>query len=267
MNPVTPTRAATRGLLAFAFGIAAVVSVAARPASPGVTYRVRLSAPAPDMPGMGPMPSTLIVGRGMSLGSQSRMEIDTVQGQIPMVVGDYVLSLDSGKTLLVSPANKTFSEGLPGLNAMPPELLAQASLSNVNVTTEKLGAGETLQGFPTEKVRMTATYSIAIMGTVLNTMSTVEMWMTQLPATVTTPFDGSTMPKEMSEGPMKELADKVMAARKSLGNATPIKVVSTSSISGPMSLTTVSTLELLDVKAADVDPASFKVPEGFTKKP
>ena len=41
---------------------------------------------------------------------------------------------------------------------------------------------------------------------------------------------------------------------------------STFGLSG-QTLTTVTTVELLDVKAADVDPALLRIPEGFTRKP
>ena len=72
--------------------------------------------------------------------------------------------------------------------SLPPEILAQASVTNVNVTTERLGAGERMQGFATEKVRMTVTYSLAIMGQAMNTMTTAEMWVAKLPAAVATSF-------------------------------------------------------------------------------
>lgn len=254
-----------RAALLFAFAVAGASVIGARPPAPGMTYRVRMVVTPPDIPGMPPQSETIIVGRGASIGAQSRLDIDTVQGQLPLTVGDFMLTLDSGRMVVVSPSTKTYSEGLPGLVALSPEMLAQASVTNVNVTTEKLGAGETMQGFATEKVRMTITYSLAIMGTALNTITTSDLWIAQLPAAVMTPFDGA-IPKELSEGPMKELAEKSMAARKAI-KGTPVKTVTTSSISGPMSFSTVTTIELLDLKTGDVDPAVLKVPEGFAKKP
>ncbi|HET9426371.1 MAG TPA: hypothetical protein VFO55_13460 [Gemmatimonadaceae bacterium] len=266
MSSVLRGRLVQRGLLTFALVATAAAAIAARPFAPGVTYRMRMVMIPPEIPGMPPQPQTVIVGRGATIGTQSRFEVDSVTGQFPLAVGDYMLQLDSGRSVTVSPASKTYSEEPPGLAAMPADLLASATFTNVNVTTEKLGAGETMQGFATEKVRMTVTYSLNMMGTALNTMSVIEMWMAQLPGTVTTAFDG-TIPKSMAEGPMKELADKTNAARKALGTATPIKTVTTSSITGPMNITTVNTLELLDIKVGDVDPAQLRIPEGFTKKP
>jgi hypothetical protein len=257
----------SRTLLSFALCVAGAATIAARPAAPGMTYRVRVIVTPPDMPGM-QMEPMAIVGKGWSLGSQSRLDIDTVTGQMAsqMSVGDYMLMLDSGKIVMVSPSTKSYSEGMPGMGALPPDLLAQASFTNVNVTTEKLGAGEAMYGYPTQKYRVTTTYVLSIMGQSLNTMTTADMWVAQLPNSVSTAFDGA-IPKSMSEGPMKELYDKTMESRKSLGNGTALKTVTSSQISGPMQVTTSTTTEIVDLKTADVDPAVFKLPEGYTKKP
>jgi hypothetical protein len=257
-------RGARRGVVLFSLATVGAAVIAARPAAPGVTYRMRMVVTPPEIPGMPPQSPTVLIGHGATVGTQSRFDIDTIQGQLPMSIGDYFLTLDSGRVVSVSPSMKSYSEGMPGMSGLPPEVLAQATVTNVNVTTEKLGAGETMQGYATEKVRMTVTYSLGIMGQTMNTMTTTEMWVAKLPVNVSTPFDGS-LPKELSEGPLKELGEKSMAARKSL-NGTPLKTVATSSITGPMSITTVTTMEFLDLKATDVDPALLKVPEGYTKK-
>jgi hypothetical protein len=257
--------ASRRGVLLLSLALAASAGIAARPAAPGVTFRSRMTVTPPEIPGMPPQQPVMIIGHGIAIGGQSRLDLDTVQGQLPMSVGDFMLTLDSGRIVTVNPSTKTYAEGLPGMEGLPPEVLAQATITNINVTTEKLGAGETMQGYATEKVRLTISYSIAFMGTAMNTMTTTEMWMAKLPADIRVPFDGA-IPKEMMQGPMKELAEKSIAARKSL-SGTPLKTVNTTAITGPMSITTVATIELLDVKTADVDPAMLKVPEGFTKKP
>jgi hypothetical protein len=252
-------------VVVFSLFVAAAASVAARPPAQGVSSRVRMVITPPDMPGMAMSPMT-VVGHGVSIGSQSRLEIDSVSGQMPLAVGDYILTLDSGRTVVVNPATKSYTEGFAGLMSIPPEILSQASIGNVNVTTENLGAGEAMYGFATEKARMTMTYSMTIMGTGINNMTVAEMWLTQLPANVSTPFDGN-LPKELSEGVFKELADKLNAARKQFGTKTALKTVTTSSVTGPMNATTNTSVELLDVKVGDVDASLLKVPEGFTKKP
>lgn len=265
MITVRRSRSYSRAILAVALCFTSAATIAARPIAPGVTYRMRIVSTPPDMPGM-PMSPSVIVGHGSTMGSLSRFDIDSVSGQmIPMTVGDYMLMLDSGRMVSITPSSKTYTEGNPVMNALPPEIMAQAQFSNVNVTTEKLGAGEVMQGFPTEKFRVTTTYVLSIMGQSLNTMTTSEMWVAQLPGTVTTAFDG-TLPKSMSDGAWKELYDKTNASRKALGTGTSLKTVTTSQITGPMSVTTTNTVEMLDVKTGDIDPALFRIPEGFTKK-
>jgi hypothetical protein len=257
---------ARRGAVLFAVCLAVAASVAARPAAPGITFRMRMATTPPEIPGMPPMAPTIVVGRGTAIGTLSRFDFDSVSGEFPVAVGDYMLALDSGRVILVSPSSKSFSEGMPAAMGLSPDLLAQATVSGANVTTEKLGPGETMHGYKTEKVRMTITYTLGLMGQALNTMTVMEMSLAQLPASVSTPFDGN-LPKEMRTGSFKELADKVDAARKSLGSGTPIKTVTTASLSGPMSITLVTTVDMMDIKAGDIDPALLKVPEGFAKRP
>lgn len=261
-------RASRRGVAFFSIGVACTAAIGARPAAPGVTYRVRIAMTPPDMPGMQMQPVS-IIGHGTAIGAQSRIDVDSVAGQVPLAIGDYMLTLDSGRLVTVSPSSKTYSDGASSMMAIPPQLLAQATITNVNVTTEKLGAGEAMQGYPTEKVRLTTTYVLNLMGQSMNAMNVSEMSMAQLPAAVTTPFDGN-LPKELLEGPMKELGEKMIAARTALGTATALKTVNTSTMSSPMlpqSISTVMTIEILDLKPADVDPSFLRIPEGFTKKP
>jgi hypothetical protein len=255
-----------RGLVGFALCVAAVASIAARPAAPGLTYRIRMVSTPPEIPGMPPQPQMVIVGHGSSAGGLTRLDLDSIPAGAPFVPGDYMLTLDSGRMVVVSPSTKTYSEGIPGMSAMPPEIMAQASFTNVSANLESLGAGEPMQGYPTQKFRLTTQYGLAIMGQFLNTNTTQEIWLAQLPASVVTPFDGA-IPASMANGPMKELFEKSTAARKGLGNGTALKTVVTSSITGPMNVTTGSTVELLDIRLGDVDAAAFRIPDGFTKKP
>jgi hypothetical protein len=261
-------RASRRGIAFFSLALTAAVAIAARPAAPGVTYRLRMVMTPPDMPGL-QMAQVVLVGRGAAIGAQSRLDIDSVSGNAPMAIGDYMLTLDSGRILTVNPVSKTYSDAASAMVALPPQMLAQASITNVNVTTEKLGAGEAIQGYATEKVRMTTTYILNIMGQSMNAMNVSELWMSKLPSAIATPFDGN-MPKELLEGPMKELGEKMLAARQALGTATSLKTVNTSTMTAPMfpqPITTVMTVELLDVKTGEVDPAVLRIPEGFTKRP
>lgn len=259
-----------RGLFAAVLGVAAVATIAAKPFAPGISYRVRMVITPPDIPGMPVQGEMVIAAHGMATGGLNRLDLDSIPAMIQstgaMMPGDYVLTLDSGRMVVVSPASKTYSEGAPGMGGLTPDLLSQAAFSNVSVNVEPLGAGDAIQGFPTQRYRITTQYGLSIMGQFLNTSTVQEMWTAQLPTAVATPFDGA-IPASMATGPMKELFDKTAVARKALGTATPIKAVTTSNITGPMNVTTVQTLEMFDIKQVNVDEAMLKLPMGFTKKP
>lgn len=259
-----------RGLLAFALVAGAAASVAARPFAPGISYNLRMVIIPPEIPGMPAQGEMVIAAHGWAAGNRTRLDLDSVPAVIQstggMMAGDYILTLDSGRVVVVSPTSKTYSEGPPGMGGLPPELLAQAVFTNVSVNVEDLGVGDAMQGFPTHRYRVTTQYGLAIMGQSLNTSTVQEVWTAQLPAAIHTPFDGS-IPQSMAGGSMKELYDKTVVARSKLGTGTAIKSVTTSSITGPMNVTTVQTLEMSNIKQVNVDDAQLKVPDGFTKKP
>ena len=92
-----------------------------------------------------------------------------------------------------------------------------------------------------------------------------EISTAQLPAPVTTPFSGA-LPKSMSTGAFAELYTKMSEAQKQVGG-TPIKVTTTTSIAGPMTMTVTQLMQISDIKPTDVDEKLLQIPEGFTAKP
>src|SRR3954470_15923761 len=116
-------RASRRGLALFSFAVACAAALGARPPAPGMTYRVRIAMTPPDMPGM-QMSPILIVGHGSAIGGQSRIDVDSLSGEVPLTVGDYMLTLDSGRLVTVSPSTKSYSDGASSMMAIPPQMLA-----------------------------------------------------------------------------------------------------------------------------------------------
>lgn len=270
MNVRNGSRAVRRTLLAVILAGAAFVTAAVKPFAPGVTFKIRMVITPPEIPGMAPQGEMVVVGHGLATGGRSRLDLDSVAAPMQaggtMAPGDFMLSLDSGRMVVVRPSTKSYSEGLPGMGMLPADALAAAVITNVSVASEKLGAGDAMQGFPTQHFRVTTQYGLAIMGQSFNTTTVQEIWTADLGTAVSTPFDGA-IPTEMSQGPMKELFDKTLAARKDLGTGVPIKSVSTTSITGPMSLTTLQTYDLSEITRGNVDDTMLKIPDGFTKKP
>jgi hypothetical protein len=261
------TRLSWRRNLAVAMFAAAVGTIGAKPFAPGMSYRISVTTSMPAMPGMNPG-DMVIAGHGVSLASRSRVDLDTVQSAQPLPIGsgDYILMLDSGRVVAVFPTTKTYLDGFSmAMGSMPPEVMAQASLSNVSVTVEKLGAGDTIEGRPTDRYRMAAQYTLAIMGQSMTIANESEISAAQLTATVNTPFSGS-LPKSMSTGPFAELYTKVVEAQKQVGG-TPIKVTTTTSISGPMTMSLTQTMRITDIKPTDVDEKLFQIPDGYAPRP
>jgi hypothetical protein len=243
-----------------------VFLVGAHPFTPGVTYKMRMVMSMPQMPGMsGDM---IIVGHGIATNNHSRLDVDSGGGgpMAPFSAGDFLLTLDSGRVLLVNPATKTYVDGFTmGGGGLPPEIMAQASISGVVVNIEKLGAGDTIEGRPTQKYRMTSQYTVNIMGNSVSIGGEAEMLTAELPTKINSPFGGG-MPKSMSTGPFAELYNKMLDATKQVSGSV-VRVNNVMSINGPMSMNMTQTMQLTDVKAADIDEKQLQVPDGYTARP
>ena len=254
-----------RALTVAAFATA-VSLLGATPFTPGVSYKVRMVMQMPPMPGMsgGDM---VIVGHGLSANGKSRLDIDSapVGPMTPFGAGDYILSLDSSRTVVVTPASKSYIDNFMLGGGMPPELMSQASITGITVNVEKLGAGDAIEGRPTQKYKLTAQYTMGIMGQSISMGQESEILTADLPAKITTGLGGS-MPKSMSSGPFAELYTKMMDAQKQI-TGTAVKVTNVTSINGPMQMNLTQTMTVSDVKATDVDDKSFAIPDGFTARP
>jgi hypothetical protein len=255
------SRSATVAAFALAVGL-----VGARPFTPGVSYKLRMVMNMPQMPGM-PPGDMIIVGHGVAANGKSRLDIDSGGGgqMAPFGPGDYLLNLDSGRVVVVSPATKSYVDGFSMGGTIPPEIMAQASLSGVVVNVEKMGAGDTIEGRPTQKYKMTSQYTMNIMGQTIGFGGETELMTADLPANIHSPFSGG-LPKNMANGPFAELYTKMLEAQKQVpGTALRVKNVTT--ITGPMNVNMSQNMQLVDVKSTDVDEKQLQIPEGYTVRP
>jgi hypothetical protein len=265
----TTRRIVARRLFAAALLVSAVAMIGARPFAPGVSFKMRMTLGMPSMPGMNGG-DVVIVGHGVAAGGRSRLDIDSAPASGPAAgpfgPGDYFLSLDSGRVVAVSPASKTYIDGFSmAMGSMPAEMMAQAQVSNVVVNAEKMGAGETIEGIATDKYKLSVQYTMQIMGQSINISNESQLSTAQLPSTISTPFTGA-LPKTMATGPFAELYSKMADAQKKIGG-TALRVSTTTSINGPMSMNMSQTMQMTDVKPVDVDEKVFSIPDGFTPKP
>ncbi|HEY6220415.1 MAG TPA: hypothetical protein VIV65_10185 [Gemmatimonadaceae bacterium] len=255
----------SRRVLTVAAFATTVSLLGATPFTPGVSYKVRTVMNMPPMPGMG-AGDLVIVGHGVSANGKSRLDIDSAASgpMTPFGPGDYILTLDSGRTVVVTPASKTYIDNFMMGGGMPPEVMSQAVISGISVNVEKQGAGETIEGRATQKYKLTAQYTMSIMGTVINMGQETEIMTADLPTKIATGLGGS-LSKSMSTGPFAELYTKMTDAQKQI-SGTPIKVSNVTSIM-PMNMNLTQTMTITDLKNTDVDEKSFAIPDGFTARP
>ena len=153
--------------------------------------------------------------------------------------------------------------------------LSQVDLLDVTFKIEKLGAGETIDGRPTQHVRITTEYRILWGDQSIPASAVTEMWTAQLPAAIPNPFEPLVVADQSSDGPLIEYALKLRYIRRQL-EGTPIKVITTTKLSGLRDIagfqgflgndptvdyiTVVQQTEIRNVTAADVDPKLVEVP-------
>ncbi len=156
------------------------------------------------------------------------------------------------------------------------ELLDVKALGTCPRKTEKLGAGETIDGRPTQHVRITTDYRILWGDQSLPAHAVTEMWTAKLPAAIPNPFEPLVVADQSTDGPLVEYALKLRNVRAQL-EGTPVKVVTTTTIGGVRDvvglqgmigndptvdhITVVQQTEIRNVTPADVDPKLVEIPE------
>ena len=269
-------------------------STGATPFTKGITYRVRMSSRLPpQMAGMGGDGGAgpLILARASSVGNRARFDLLTFQPAPPGTsVDDYLLVLDSARTVLVDPAERSYSDatalfsggGLGMLGAMGGGRrggrgggggggvggMPQVDISGL-VTDFQLVGPDTVDGRQTLHFRIVAEMSVAVMGNQTPLRILIDTWTANLPYHIINPFDGPAT--VASDDPAAKLSAKLTELRKKI-EGTPIKSVVTTSLTlgGPagagMALDFVQTTTITDIKELDVDEKLLDVPAGFTKK-
>jgi hypothetical protein len=229
------------------------------------------------------MPDTSVL-TGHAVGTADKMRVDVRmlgagpamgmlanQGEISMIV------TDSGKTITyLDSKNNQY------IKVRPSEMIAQAQqmggmkmdFSETDAKVDSLGAGPTILGHPTSHYRVATgmTMKISAMGqeqTVKISSTTDTYYATDLKADLN-PFaslNGADM-ANMFGTTNKEFADKMKAAQAKLPKGTPLRAVSSSSLTsqGKTKLTT-SQAEVTSVQWVAYDPKTYQVPSNYTAAP
>jgi hypothetical protein len=174
-----------------------------------------------------------------------------------------------GKAMLVHPATKTYVDvmdmAMASLGGLPPQLLAQLTISNVTGTMEKLGGSDMVEGRATEHYQAKIGYTMGIMGQTIPATVVSDYWIAKLPVKFTMPNAG-TGKAEIPAGPMQELMKKQVELTPPMNDGVPMKTtaVTTVAVMGNSVVTTV-TSEMKNVKEGDVDASKFVLPADYTK--
>jgi hypothetical protein len=140
-------------------------------------------------------------------------------------------------------------------------------VSDVKVSVERLGAGEPLLGMSTTRYRVTQDYKIAVKVAFMNRSSTEhivqEYWMADQKNGLANPFARMGAVR-LGGGGFDELTTKTADAMRGMGKGIPLKTVtSTTSTDKDKVTRTVSTMQITELRAGDVDDAMLKPPADY----
>lgn len=169
--------------------------------------------------------------------------------------------------------------GRGGRGSLGSGFLNQIQLLDVKFAIEKLGAGEMMDGKPTQHYRITADYRVLWVDAAFPAHAVTEVWSTQLPTNIPNPFEPLVVADQSSDGPLIEYALKLRNIRSQI-EGTPIKVVTTTTLSNIRdvpglqqyvqndptinTVTIVQQTQITGIAPADVDPKLLVVPDPNT---
>lgn len=271
------------GALAFAtLLVAAVPQPVAAPRAAGFIYDFRMTVRTLDHKGK-VKEETPLLGHAEVAGGNGKIMITEAKGDKSMYrKGEYMLIRDEGKTLVaVDPESKTYEEMDLDAYGQALDAMAQATGAMMNVTitdlkttTEKLGAGEEISGFPTKKYRMKQTYHMALKLAFIKNNSrnevTTDYWVADEIKDLRNPiFEMGLRLGNIMLSSARDYLEQSLKAQKDLFSGMPVKTV-THAISindkdGKKTETT-TTFEITTIRRGDVPASTWAIPAGYTKR-
>ncbi|HVX38182.1 MAG TPA: hypothetical protein VHB25_01320 [Gemmatimonadaceae bacterium] len=154
--------------------------------------------------------------------------------------------------------------------------LNQIQVLNVDFKLEKLGAGDAIEGRPTQHYRVTTDYRIVWGDQAFPAHAVTDIWTAQLPTNIPNPFEPFTVADQSADGPMIEYALKLRAIHAQIAG-TPVKVVTNTTLSGVKDVAgfegminpdaptdtvhVVQQTQITSIQPSDVDPKTVTVPD------
>ena len=265
------------GIALAAAGSVLTLAAAAAPRvfSPGYTYRMRISGQVTEPNGK-TKDYVVMSGRAMVTSKGGRLDIDEASKERGAMTdeGGYLL-YDPTSMMIVSPKDKqilkfTFADLEKGMSALAANMPGmRISISDVAVNLEKLGRGESMLGMATTRYRVTQDYKIAMKVAFMNRNSTERIvqdyWMVDEKAGFANPFARMGSMRPVGGGAFAELMTKTAEATAQMGRGIPVRTLTTTTSTSDKGekTTSVSTMEVTELKAGSVDDALLVPPSDY----
>ena len=261
--------------LAIAGSALTLAAAAPRAYSPGYTYRMRITGQVTEPNGK-TKDYVVMSGRAMVTAKGGRLDIDEASRERGAMAekGGYIL-YDPTSMMIVNPREKqilkfTFDDLEKGMSALAANVPGmRISITDVAVDFEKLGPGESILGMSTTKYRITQDYKIAMKVAFMNRNSTEHIvqdyWMADEKAGFSNPFARMGSMRPVGGGAFAELMTKSAEATAKMGRGIPVKTVTTttSTTDKGEKTTSVSTMEVTELQAGNVDDAQLVPPSDY----
>jgi hypothetical protein len=194
---------------------------------------------------------------------------------------DYLLVLDSAQTVFVNTEQGTFADAARMLGGGGLGMLSsiagsrrgtggatpQMDITGLVADFERVGK-DTTDGKATQHYRVVAEMTVSAMGRQVPMRILIDTWTADLPYHIVNPFD----PARASppNDPVEKLTAKLAEYRKKIEGA-PIKTTTLTTLTmdmggAPVMLDFLQTVQITDIKEADVDETRLQIPAGFVRK-
>ena len=246
------------------FLIASALLATAMSASAGLTYKVQSSTTG--------VRSMTLAGTVNVDGPRMRFDVASGDGML-FKDNSLVLSSDGGKTMSIyDPATHNYydvhlEQLLSSSSSMLNSLgsMVKVTFKNPHVEVRDGGDGGTIEGFPTHKYTLDASYDIDIdaMGQkmTMHSAMTTENWSTDQ---LSGEFASFIQARGMRTG--IDVVDRLIEAQATATRGFPLKQVSTVHLNqggGDMTVSTTSSVS--NIQRHNIDPAQFTTPSGYTR--
>jgi hypothetical protein len=223
--------------------------------------------------------------------SGDRARIDMAEARGVGQSGDYLLLTDNGRTVtIVNPREREYSvtdaasfERIVATVMQALDLATiDAKLSDAHVSGARLGPGDTIAGHPTERYRLKQEYSVRVgafgfKGDPEYHVVMTEYWVAPSLRLMRNPVIEmlSTTQTALAQQD-RDFVRRSTAARDRLFSGTPLRIIVVAGTadeagavkpkSGARPRASTTTIEVSDVRSADVDHSRLEVPQGYRER-